>query len=197
MSANPPATTGPNNASGDVAKFYDTLSTLPKLIGDIGMDIAESQRRLDQNYLESLAAFTDAIRHTFKDGVSVDQYLSLFKAIAPSRYQFTETNIEVRADLQTASASELNIGVNVGIKTAVFSAAVNVSYMKRSASDYQASALIRTTLNAIPADPGVMDKLLAHVSTSPGAPLMDPRYEALMEAFSKVLGGAVSSPPHV
>jgi hypothetical protein len=170
-----------------MAKFYDTLNTLPKLIGDLGMDIAESQRRLDQNYLENLAAFTASIRDTFKD-VTVDQYLALFKAIAPSRYQFTETNIEVRADLQTASASELNVGVNVGIKTAVFSATVNVSYMKRSASDYQASALIRTTLHAVPADPGVMDKLLAHIAPSEGAPLSDPRYKALMEAFAKALG---------
>jgi hypothetical protein len=189
MSANPPAT-----ASDSIEKFYNTLSTLPKLIGDIGMDIAESQRRLDQNYLENLAEFTGIIRSMFKQGMSVADYKELFKAMAPSRYQFTETNIEVRADLQTASASELNIGVNVGIKTAVFSATVNVSYMKRSASDYQASALIRTTLNAIPSDSATMDKLLAHVPVSPGAPLTDPRYKALMEAFIKALP-APTSPP--
>lgn len=192
MSSNLPATSG--SASDSIAKFYDTLSTLPKLIGDIGMDIAESQRRLDQNYLESLGAFTAAIRDTFKDGVTVTEYISLFKTMAPSRYQFTETNIEVRADLQTASASELNVGGTVGIKTAVFSATVNASYMKRSATDYQASALIRTTLHAIPADPAVMATLINQVGKSPGAPLSDPRYKALMEAFAKALPSPGSPP---
>lgn len=181
-------------ANKDVAQFYNTLSTLPKLIGDLGIDIAEAQRRLDQQYLEDLAAFNKIAREF--GPITVEQYITLFKAIAPSRYQFTETVIEVRADLQTASGSELNVGVNAGIKSAVFSATVNVSYLKRTASDYQASAVIRTVLNAVPADPGLMEALLKRAGTPPGASLSEPRYRALADAFSKVVAPEdLSSPP--
>jgi hypothetical protein len=184
-------------AASDIETFYNTLSTIPKLIGDMGMDIAEAQRRLDHNYIENLAAFTNAVRKTFGKDLTVGQYLDLFKAMAPSRYQFTETDIEVRADLQTAKASELNVGVQAGIKTGVFSVAVNASFMKRSATDYQAAAVIRTVLNAIPADPNVLDKLLKNAGPPPTAALEDPRYQALMNAFSKLLPEEpLHSPPH-
>ena len=181
-------------AANDIETFYNTLSTLPKLIGDMGMDIAEAQRRLDQNYLENLGAFTTAVRQTFGKDLTVDQYLTLFKAMAPSRYQFTETDIEVRADLQTAKASELKVGVDVGIKTGVFSVAVNASFLKRSSTDYQAAAVIRTVLNAIPSDPTVLGKLLDHAGPPPAATLSDPRYQALMNAFTKALAAAPATP---
>jgi hypothetical protein len=192
---NTPAPITNPEARDNIDKFYNTLSTLPKLIGDLGIDIAEAQRRLDQNYLDELAAFTKMVRETF-DHITVEQYLALFKAMAPSRYQFTETAIEVRADLQTASSSELNIGVEVGIKTAVFSLTANVSYLKRTASDYQAAAVIRSVLNAVPADPGLLEKLLARgVGSPPEAQLTNPRYQALADAFAHVVGH-VASPPH-
>ncbi|MFL6207690.1 MAG: hypothetical protein ACJ74W_02505 [Pyrinomonadaceae bacterium] len=198
MPTNQPAVA---SAKGEIEKFYETFNTLPKLIGDLGIDIAEAQRRLDQNYLEDLAAFAKVVHEVIKGDITVEQYLSLFKAMAPSRYQFTETAIEVRADLQTASAQELKLGVDVGIKTAVFSVAVNVSYLKRSASDYQAAAVIRTVLNAVPADPGLLDKLLARGGEPPTVTLDgEPRYRALAEAFNNLPKQPMTSPlspPHV
>lgn len=181
------------DAKDSIDKFYSTLSTLPKLIGDLGIDIAEAQRRMDQQYLEDLAAFNKIAREF--GPITVDQYITLFKAIAPSRYQFTETVIEVRADLQTASDSQLKVGGDVGIKSAVLSATVNFSYLKRTASDYQASAVIRTVLNAIPADPGLMETLLKRAGSPPGTSVSEPRYRALADAFSKVVDEDFKSPP--
>src|SRR5829696_9291228 len=90
-----------------VDEFYQKLSTLPRLISDLALSIAEAQRRLDENYLKELRDFTDIILPLLQDGTGkADQYLALFKAIAPSRYQFTETVVEVRADLQMTSMTE-------------------------------------------------------------------------------------------
>lgn len=181
------------SARDDIKNFYDQLQTLPKLLGNLALDIAEAQRLLDQNYIESLAAFTKIIAGLGKDK---EAYLSLFKAIAPSRYQFTETSIEVRADLQTASSSELGIGAKVGITTAVFAVNVNFSYVKRSASDYQAAAVIRSVLHAIPADPGVLEKLLSQIGPPPSATLLDPRYKALQEALGELKPLPVTPTPN-
>jgi hypothetical protein len=179
-------------SNSKIDEFYDSLNTLPKLIGDLAMDIAEAQLRLDENYIENLAAFSAIVKDVLADEPTAEQYLALFRAIAPSRYQFTETVVEVRADLQTASSSELGVGASVGIKTGVFAAAVNVSYLKRSASDYQAAAVIRTVLNAVPADPGLLDKLLARGGDPPTIPsTREPRYRALAEA----LAGKLPKPP--
>ena len=170
-----------------VQEFYDTLQTLPKLIGDLALSIAEAQRRMDQNYIESLAAFSKIILESLNSEdqkVSADQYMALYKSIAPSRYQFTETVVEVRADLQMTQGSEVQVSGEVGIETPLFAATVNASYARRSAYDYQAAALIRTTLNAVPADPGVMDTLLKRGGEPSKAefPSAD-RYKALKESL--------------
>lgn len=259
-------------------KFYDRLQTLPALVGNLGLSIAEAQRRLDQNYIESLTAFTkivsrvmagnspalavadaaaDAViaaseKKTAEEGATavskaatdtanltpndvgakavgqaasdqvataknlanaklaaqsvaeaaakkaaevigaagtanVAQFLDLFKAIAPSHYQFTETVVEVRADLRVASESELKLGASLGINKGIFSAAVNFSYLKRSASDYQAAASLRSVLNAIPADHGLLGDLLARAGTPITANFKaDASFKAILEALNEM-----------
>jgi len=176
----------------ELDKLYSGLQTLPGLIGDLALSVATAQQRLDQSYIESLTDFTRMVKELItakgKDNATTttpaDEYLSLFKAIAPSRYQFTETVIEVRADLQMASSSQLEIGASVGIKRPVFAATVNVSYLKRTASDYRAAATVRSVLNAIPADSSLLDQLLARGGTPPSAALpSDSSFQILKESF--------------
>lgn len=180
----------------EIDKFYSSLQTLPRLISDLALSIAEAQRRLDQTYMEDLAAFADMILPLLQDGTGrADQFLSLFRAMAPSRYQFTETVVEVRADLQMTQASQTEIGV--GITTPVYAIAINASYTKRSAYDYQAAALIRTQLNAIPSNPDLLDKLLDPGSISAGLP-DSARYKVfgeIFENFPRRLLSPPSSPP--
>src|SRR5262245_49877248 len=140
------------NAQNDLTKFYDSLETLPKLIGDLALSVAEAQRRLDQNYIESLTAIAGVFSQIVKGNeATVEQFSALFKAMGPSRYQFTETVVEVRADLQMTTMSQTQIGVNVGFPAPV-AVAVNASYTRRNAYDSRASTVIRTVLNAIPSD---------------------------------------------
>ena len=182
-----------------IDQFYNTLQTLPRLISDLAMSIAQAQSRLDQNYVTELAAFTSIILPILnKDSTTkAADYLSLFRAIAPSRYQFTETVVEVRADLQMTTATEGTVAGSVGINTPVFAVAVNASYTKRSAYDYQAAALIRTQLNAIPSNPDILDKLLTPGGT-PGAQLPDAeRYRALADLFARLPQPPPASPPRI
>jgi hypothetical protein len=257
--------------------FYDRLQTLPALVKQLGLSIAEAQRSMDVNYIESLAAFTkimslinnnlapdtldvvngaaaavdsasklpsgpeaakaiiaaakksadvppspdadkiltaagavaDAVtaattapdaaqlvakkiasefaKNAKAGGPSETQYLELFRAIAPSHYQFTETAIDVKADLRVASSSELTLGSAVGINAGIFSVAVNVSYLKRSASDSQASAALHCVINAIPADHTMMNDLFARA----GAPInatfkADAAFKTVQEAMNEL-----------
>jgi hypothetical protein len=180
--------------------FYNNLQTVPKLVSDLALSIAEAQRRLDHDYLQNLAEFVRVIASVGQlgspGGIDVDRFLTLFRAMAPSRYQFTETTLEVRADLQMGSMSDFSGGVNLGIKTPVFALAINASYSKRSAYDAHASALIRTVLNAVPADPGVMDKLLPRAGEVPHAPApITGRYAELAKAFRELLDLAPAGLP--
>lgn len=267
-------------------KFYDRLQTLPSLIRNLGLSIAEGQRAMDQNYIESLAAFTkiisqinnnvppdalavvsranDAVADAGKLDKAIDaanavktaaakanpttdegksvlaaiveavkgvkdtdkapdaaqavalagavkfadlakkagssqvQYLELFRSIAPSHYQFTETAVEVRADLRVASETELTLGANLGIKAGIFSVAVNFSLLKRSASDYEASADLRCVINAIPADHSMMNDLFARAGTPITAAFKaDGSLKAVLEALNemKQIPAAPIAPP--
>jgi hypothetical protein len=168
-------------------KLYGGLQTLPKLIGDLAMSVARAQTALDQNYIESLAAFAKIVKQATGDGTNgAGDFVNIFKAVAPSRYQFTETVIEVRADLQVASVSQTELAAEVGIKKSeIFAATVNFSYLKRTASDYQAAAVIRTVLNAIPAEPGLLETLLTRGGDPPKAEL---RGESPLKGLKEALG---------
>ena len=105
----------------DLDKFYAGLQTVPRLISDLALSVAEAQRRLDVDYCRALADFFMLVSSFYvrKDGGSVpppDQLVSLFHALGPSRYQFTETVLEVRADMQIATSSQMSAGITVGLE---------------------------------------------------------------------------------
>ena len=45
-----------------IDQFYNSLQTVPKLIRDLALGVAEAQRSLDQDYLTNLTEFTKVIR---------------------------------------------------------------------------------------------------------------------------------------
>lgn len=178
-------------------EFYDGLLTLPKLLGDLGLSVAEAQRRLDQYYVESLTEVMKVAAPMIEAGdpAAAGTFETLLKALAPSRYQFSETVVEVRADLQMTTASETKVGGSLGF-TAPFAVTINASYAKMSAYDHRAAALIRSTLHAMPANEALLGTLLTAARTSGSTELPDSsRYTPLLEALKDLSSGAVSSPP--
>jgi len=172
------------NKLQEIDKFYSSLGTVPALIGELAMSVAAAQARLDRNYVDSFTRFVEVVRSAVNDGVedattgttlSADEkakakdaagkrLIGLFQAIAPSRYQFTETVLEVRADLQASGATSLGAGFSIGGPAAV---AVNASYTRRNSYDYRAAALIKTTLHAISANDDVLKALLERLEKTP------------------------------
>ena len=183
-------------ASDELDKFFNSFETLPGLIRNLALSVSQAQTELDRNYVESLAQFTDIINTALagKDTqLAAEQYKTLFQAIAPSRYQFTETVVEVRADLQASSETSFSLDGNVGINAGIFAVAVNASYAKRSNTDYRAAALIRTVLNAIPADPTLVDKLLPRGGEEAPSVTLPPRLQN--DAQTTALGDALQLLP--
>lgn len=129
------------------------------LVSGLALSIAAAQEELDEHYVDSLSQLLTAVKDAGLANTTAET-LSLIKSIAPSRYQFTETTLEVRADIRMAEAKELEFGVSATFKNQVAAVAVNASYIKRSGYDYRSAARIRTVLHAIPADPGLIDKYL-------------------------------------
>ena len=48
-------------ANNEMANFYNDLQTVPKLVSDLALSIAEAQRRLDHDYIENLTEFAKVI----------------------------------------------------------------------------------------------------------------------------------------
>jgi hypothetical protein len=173
-------------------KYFDSLHSVAKLISDLALSVSIAQGRLDADYMKNLADFAKTFTALTKptDGsAAVDpaQAGALFRSLAPSHYQFTETVAEVRADLQMASSTELKVGGELGIKAGVFALAVNASYTRRNAFDFQAAALMRTVLHAVPPDVGVLDKLLDAAGKAEAAALPDSgRFKAIAEVFKQL-----------
>ncbi len=158
-------------------EFYENLQSVAKLIGDLALNIADAQDRMDTSYVENLGEFLKAMRSVKVESSALQ---GLITSMAPSRYQFTETVVEVRADLQMSNAKELGLDVTLGYKTPVMAATINASYVKRSAYDFRASALIRTVMHAVPADPKVMATLLEAAANAEGTELPEnSRYDGL------------------
>lgn len=185
------------HAQTQMDQFYGTLETLPKMIGDLALSVADGQRRLDQDYIDALTAFAQIASNLIGSNPdAVNQFMNLFKAMGPSRYQFTETVMEVRADLQMTTMSSFQVGATVGFHAPV-AVAVNASYTRRSAYDYQAAALVRVTLNAIPSDSSLMATLLQRAGDVPHATMpSSDRYQAMSESFSQLLQVVTSPPNH-
>ena len=178
-------------ADNPIDRFYNELQTVPKLLRDLALGVAEAQRALDHDYLENLTEFTKVIRNAVfpnpESPFPAADYIGLFKAMAPSRQQFTETTAEVHADLQLASASEINVGGEFGLKAAIFAVAVNASYARRNAYNYQAAATIKTIIHSVSADPGVMEKLVTRCASAPGVETpKDERWKSIATAFQSL-----------
>jgi hypothetical protein len=80
----------------------------------------------------------------------------LIQALAPSRYQFSETKLDFSADL----SQTLNVGGGLSLGVGMAAVTVNASFSLAYGFDYRAAARISTVLHALPADPAVMPQLL-------------------------------------
>jgi len=180
------------------------LSNVPNIIAALGLSIANAQKAFDVQYLDSIARILALIK-IMLGGQKADaqgnpadltddekaklQGMSeviqdMLMKLAPSRYQFTETSLNVRLDL----AQSLKIGGTVGLGFGVGAISVNAAFTIGYSYDYRAAAECRTVIHAYPADPAVFNALLGRADKLAASALDLPPQSDVDKVFFETSG---------
>lgn len=150
------------------SKLVNDLDKVANIVGQLGLEIAQAQKLFNYDYLVNverlLAIVAKLASKKPADGAAGDEtearsqmIFDLIKALAPPRYQYSETTLNVRLDLAQTMDVSAQGGVGGNFGAVAFNAALAVGY----GSDYQAAAEVKTTIHAIPADTSVLSGLHA------------------------------------
>ena len=160
------------------SELIQDLSTVPSIIGGLGLSIAAAQKALNLEYLEAMerviaavkmiaAPVEDAANHPLSDAdkakvTGIDQTFirDLLFTLMPAKYQFSETTLDVKLDLAQSmkGSGSGSLGLNFGAVS--LSAAFTVGF----SFDYRAAAECHTVIHAVPANENVFNTLLARAA---------------------------------
>lgn len=173
------------------------LSSVPSIVGGLGLSIASAQKAFDMEYLDSIERILAMAKvllggnATGASGTDVpiamtDEqkafFLELLSKLAPSRYQFTETTLSVRMDLAQSLAFSGSVGLGFGIGAISINAAFTLGY----SYDYRAAAECKTVIHAYAADQTVFTTLLKQAASLDSKSLeLPPRSDADQAIFDK------------
>jgi hypothetical protein len=152
------------------------LSNVPNIIGGLGLSIAAAQKAFDVDYLDSIERILALIKIMLggkkadaqgnpidlddkeKESLAATAQViqELLTKLAPSRYQFTETTLNVKLDLAQSLQIGGTVGLGFGVGAISLSAAFSIAY----SFDYRAAAECRTVIHAYPAEQAVFTALL-------------------------------------
>jgi len=152
------------------------LSNVPNIIGGLGLSMAAAQKAFDVDYLDSIERILALIKIMLggkkadaqgnpidlddkeKESLAATAQViqELLTKLAPSRYQFTETTLNVKLDLAQSLQIGGTVGLGFGVGAISLSAAFSIAY----SFDYRAAAECRTVIHAYPADQAVFTALL-------------------------------------
>ncbi len=151
---------------------------LPEMVMKLGLGIAEAQRALDQNSVETakmlaettvplVMAVTQTISSSgevsFTNSDPVDVSL-LQIGLLPTFYQFSEATIEVTMDIKTTTSTETNVKVSAKAKVGFgcFSASVNVdvSHNRKFGKEVHGTSRLMTKMVPVPPPPRIAPELI-------------------------------------
>ena len=187
-------------------RLIGQLNHLPTTIARMGLGIAEAQKELDANFVRDLRAILAMCKRALTDGdnpLSEDSktlLMAVVERFAPTRYEFTETTLEFRADLAESLDVGASLGASVGASAGIVAASISASGSVAYGYDYNAAARISTVLHARPLDSATMRTLLQRADRL-GA-LESPKHqidaakqlEANVEALAAALPKAMAQP---
>jgi len=146
---------------------------LPEMVMKLGLGVAEAQRALDENSVETAKLLADTtvplvlsitqtiaengtVSYTSQDPVDV----SLLQiGLMPTFYQFAEATIEVTMDIKTTTSRETNIKVSAKAKVgfAMWSASVNtdVSHNRKFGKEVHGTSRLVTRMVPVPPPPRI------------------------------------------
>ncbi|HAB37677.1 MAG TPA: hypothetical protein DCE52_06730 [Rhodobacteraceae bacterium] len=150
---------------------------LPEMVMKLGLGVAEAQRALDENSVETASMLADttvplvlAVTQTIAaDGsvsfVNADPVdVSLLQiGLMPTFYQFAEATIEVTMDIKTTSSRETNIKVSakakVGFGCFSASVSVDVSHNRKFGKTVHGTSRLVTRMVPVPPPPRIFPEL--------------------------------------
>lgn len=139
-------------AESTMDRLTGQLYHLPKIIGSLGLNIAESQKQLNADYVRNIQKLMYLVDKTLgqekepaQKAEKAKAVQGLLESLAPSRYQYTETTLDFSADLAEAEEQAFAGGIGVNFSAVM----VNASFVKGYAYDYRAAARITAKIHAI------------------------------------------------
>lgn len=146
---------------------------LPDMVTKLALGIAEAQRALDENSVETAQALAEtsievvpAVTQTIaSDGTSTFTSapaveISLLQVgLNPTFYQFAEATIEVTMDIKTTTSTETNVKVGVKAKGGFgmwsASARLDVSHNRKFGKEVRGTSRLVTRLVPVPPPPRI------------------------------------------
>ncbi len=150
---------------------------LPEMVMKLGLGIAEAQRALDENSVETaqlLAETTVPLVLAVTQVIAADGTVTFTNAdpvnvsllqigLMPTFYQFSEATIEVSMDIKTTSSRETNVKVSAKAKAgfACFSASINteVSHNRKFGKEVHGTSKLVTKMTPVPPPPRIAPEL--------------------------------------
>jgi hypothetical protein len=141
---------------------------LPEMVMKLGLGIAEAQRALDENSVETaqlLAETTVPLVLSVTQTIAADGSVSFANAdpvdvsllqigLMPTFYQFSEATIDVTMDIKTTSSRETNVKVSAKAKVgfACWSASINVdvSHNRKFGKEVHGTSHLITKMVPVP-----------------------------------------------
>ena len=153
---------------------------LPEMVMKLGLGIAEAQRALDENSVETAKELAEttiplvlATVQTFhEDGsVSFDNMppvdVSLLQiGLLPTFYQFAEATIEVTMDIKTTSSTDTSIKVGTKAKGGFgmwsASVSVDVAHNRKFGREVHGTSRLLTRMVPVPPPPRIAPELVTN-----------------------------------
>lgn len=151
---------------------------LPEMVLKLALGIAEAQKALDENSVETSIALADAqvpIVLAVTQTIAEDGTVSFTQAdpidvsllqlgLLPTFYQFSEATIEVTMDIKTTTSRETNIKVSAKAKVgfSMWSASVklDVSHNRKFGKEVRGTSRLVTRLVPVPPPPRIEPELI-------------------------------------
>ena len=151
---------------------------LPEMVLKLALGIAEAQKALDENSVETAQALAETeipIVMAVTQTIAADGSVSFSSAdpidvsliqigLLPTFYQFSEATIEVTMDIKTTTSRETNVKVGVKAKVGFSmwsaSVSVDVSHNRKYGKTVHGTSRLVTKLVPVPPPPRIAPELI-------------------------------------
>ena len=161
---------------------------LPDMVTKLALGIADAQRALDENSVETAKELSDteievvpALTQTIEedgnvkfDAASPVEMPLLQIGLNPTFYQFSETTIEVTMDIKTTTSTETSVKVGakakVGFGLWSASVRVDVAYSRKFQKEVHGTSRLFVKMTPVPPPPRIFPEVTVVDNRKPKAP---------------------------